>query len=474
MTSAKAGLFLPVFIILLAYLYSRRTDNVLRERLDQVLDGLLRAEKKVSVAPKTKVAVGFGGCMDVFVNATQFLQRFGAVPPESPAHHDVVRDQEGLEEVFAYFFRSGAAAERFVSDENLFKKVVEFTKSMPHARWTMGGNAPVMANRFASEGFEVFLGAKSTKNTKKYVHAGVTAVGGDQEHDDVHFVMEYDVGDIWGKYTATRANRFIIHSDDSNPTISALENFADALKGQSIDLLVVGGLQMLDNFPFRTGERQTRLKKLDDFLAAVPKKTMIHFEMASFTEEALLQDLGKHVLPYSDSLGANEQELPNLYSVLTGGKIVLLSDSNPRLAVVLDQMRAVFRALRERKPGKNQRRVTRLHIHTLAYQVILTVKGSSWKNTMSAAAKAALTAHRHTCGKLDIDTNDARMIMDDSFATSKNQGSRRISLDNNRPVSCWDEENYEICVAPVLVCTKILQTAGGGDNISSAGLVLQI
>jgi ADP-dependent glucokinase len=225
---------------------------------------------------------------------------------------------------------------------------------------------------------------------------------------------------------------------------------------------------------FFIGERQTRLKKLDEFLASVPKKTMVHFEMASFTEEALLHDIVKHVVPYADSLGANEQELPNLYSLLSGGKIVLLSDSNPRLAVVLDQIRAVFHVLQEQKLVKNQRSVTRLHIHTLAYQIILTVKGSRWKNSMSAAAKAALTAHRHTCGKADIDTSDARMIMDDSFATSKNQGSKRISLDNNRPVSCWDEENYEICVSPVLVCTKVKQTAGGGDNISSAGLVLQI
>lgn len=73
--------------------------------------------------------------------------------------------------------------------------------------------------------------------------------------------------------------------------------------------------------------------------------------------------------------------------------------------------------------------------------------------------------------------------MDDSFSTSIAAGSRRVPLDVEQPVSCWDEElnaaygdrfTVEICVAPVLVCTEAYQTAGGGDNISSAGLFLQI
>ena len=75
----------------------------------------------------------------------------------------------------------------------------------------------------------------------------------------------------------------------------------------------------------------------------------------------------------------------------------------------------------------------------------------------------------------------ATLIMDDSFSTSTKSGSR-IPLNENKPVSCWDE-NFNIdnklievqaCIAPVLVCTEASQTAGGGDNISSAGLVLQI
>ena len=84
--------------------------------------------------------------------------------------------------------------------------------------------------------------------------------------------------------------------------------------------------------------------------------------------------------------------------------------------------------------------------------------------------------------RLQVDIEKAKLIMDDSFSTSIAAGSRRVPLDVEQPVSCWDEElsggsdtfAVEICVAPVLVCTEAYQTAGGGDNISSAGLSLQI
>lgn len=80
-----------------------------------------------------------------------------------------------------------------------------------------------------------------------------------------------------------------------------------------------------------------------------------------------------------------------------------------------------------------------------------------------------------------MDVKKAALILDDSFSTSIIDGTR-IALDIDKPVSCWDEMlkvgledvSIQVCVAPVLVCTQAAQTAGGGDNISSAGLVLQI
>ena len=47
--------------------------------------------------------------------------------------------------------------------------------------------------------------------------------------------------------------RFIVHNDDNNPVLSSLEKFGSALKSFSPHLIIVSGLQMLDNFPFKPG-----------------------------------------------------------------------------------------------------------------------------------------------------------------------------------------------------------------------------
>ncbi len=49
--------------------------------------------------------------------------------------------------------------------------------------------------------------------------------------------------------------RYIVHSDDHNPYLDSMEEFAKKLVDFEPDLLVVGGLQMMDNFPFQAGKR---------------------------------------------------------------------------------------------------------------------------------------------------------------------------------------------------------------------------
>ena len=226
----------------------------------------------------------------------------------------------------------------------------------------------------------------------------------------------------------------------------------------------------------RAGEREARLALLESLLVdSSSKKTLTHFELASFVDEDLLSGLLQRVLPYSDSIGMNEQELPNLLSFAKFGNITMLSESYPRVATVLDQMREVYQLLR-----KKHGRVSRLHVHTLAFQAIMTRKTSKWKNTMSAAAHASLTANRYICGKQEVDVATSKLLLDESFSTTTDeQNASRVPFNPIKPVSCWDEDYGDgevvlICVAPNLVCTKIHQTAGGGDNISSAGLAFQI
>ncbi|KAL6113261.1 uncharacterized protein ACO6RY_11590 [Pungitius sinensis] len=481
----KYGPVVSLFVVLLAVWFRSPDDAVPDGRLDTVLSSLLRAEGKVGVndVAKPKVAIGFGGCVDLIVDGVMLLNKIGLTPIDQPLHHNYIENKVQLAESFAYFFAPGAAAERFMLNDTLFRELVEASRDLPGNRWAVGGNAPVMANRMASEGCNILLGGSFSPDFTDILSQHITVAGNIIEEPDIHLILEYPSGASWGQYTSRRANRYIVHSDDHNPYLDSMAEFAEKLKDFEPDLLVVGGLQMMDNFPFQAGERDALLSRLSGLMASSSPSIGVHFEMASFVEESIMEDLLHYVIPHADSLGMNEQELPNLLSLLKGSNITVLSDPNPRVATVLDQMREVYRIVNQRSKdgseesdtyGAKAKPLTRLHVHTLAFQAMIVTRGSQWKNTMSATAKASLTANRHVCGSDAIDPSKARLIMDDSFSISRQEGSQRIPLQESKPVSCWDEEDYEICVAPVLVCTEVYQTAGGGDNISAAGLVLQI
>lgn len=217
-------------------------------------------------------------------------------------------------------------------------------------------------------------------------------------------ILEYKAGDTWGPFTAPRANRYILHNDHNNPHLNSLEHLEQAIVDYKPDLFIISGIQMMDSYKFETGVREARLLKVNQQINNLKKQTLIHFEMASYVEIELLQQLRQYILPYVDSLGMNEQELDNLAQVLEHGRTTLASDWNPRVATTLDQMRKVFTILardyyRNATGVANTKRrmVTRIHLHTLAFQALLTVKDSKWKNTKLGAAKAALIAHRYVC-----------------------------------------------------------------------------
>lgn len=480
-SAIKAGTFISVLFLVIALFYRRQVDEVLKDRLNSILAGLVTVENECSVDTRPKVAVGYGACNDLFINAKELLKYDDAA--QNPEHFNYISSIEELLKTYAYFFRHGAAAERYISNDTLFDEIVDIASHAEGSRFALGGNAPVMATRFVVEGCEVLLAAVMTPKLQESLPKGVNVVGRDVKNDDIHLILEYKADEEWGIYKSPRANRFIVHNDDNNPLVSSLEEFDKLLKEFNPNLLVISGLQMMDNYPYPKGVREQRLLKIQDQMVVQLPNTRVHFEMASFAEAQLLYQLTQYIIPYADSLGMNEQELANLYNILLYGNISFVSDSIPRVATVLDQMREIFHLISTSRLNKeNTRQLTRLHVHTLAYQAILTVKNSPWKNSKAAAAKASLTANRHVCGSKEVDIEKAKLIMDDSFSTSIAAGSRRVPLDVEQPVSCWNEElnggfdrfAVEICVAPVLVCTEAYQTAGGGDNISSAGLFLQI
>jgi len=102
------GTFLTVLIVLAA-IYYRNTDDILQKRLLTLLHGLETLENKYIITRKPKVAIGYGVCTDVFIDAKHLLGYSDEIG--RPEHFDEINTELELLKSFAYYFRHGAAAE---------------------------------------------------------------------------------------------------------------------------------------------------------------------------------------------------------------------------------------------------------------------------------------------------------------------------------------------------------------------------
>lgn len=489
------------FVALFSIIFQAYFESGSLQNLALQIQALVQLESNHKIdfkVDKPRVVVAYGSCSDLtvravdFLNYTESLSNF-QVRDESD---DEIHTYDDFMRSFMFYFSKGAAAERYTPNKELFRSIVGAAKKQASHRWELGGNAPLMGTRFHLEGAQVLIASTMSKKQRTHLPDGVDVTEFNPSEDfvdDIHLILEYKTGDRFGEHEAPRANRYILHSDANNPMVTSLELLnVNAYKPQ---LFVVSGLQMLDNFPFKPPTvRSERLHSVKQQMTHVDPSTLIHFEMASFVEIELIEALLTNVVPFADSLGMNEQEVDNLVHVLETGRISLFADSNPRVATTLDQMRKIFKILNrnffsKRGGDGDVRMLSRIHIHTLAFQLLVNVKNSKWRNIKNAAAKSSLTAHRHVCQTSYVNPESALLILDDSFSTSadtqQTEGDarpKRVEFKLTDPAPCWNETiridahqlDVEICVSPVLVCREARKTVGAGDNISAAGLVLQI
>lgn len=480
-------------------------DDEEKVQLDLHLSSIFNKMVNIADQPlkKYKVAVGFGSCVDIFTDAIPLFESLNFEPPISkPKHYKVINNHKELTSGFSYFFTRGAASERYVSDDILFDKIVnQVDKINPNAKYALGGNAPVMANRLAKEGKlnnkqisngDIILAAQHSFefNKNNWMDEVIKFTGPKTNVADRHLILEYKTNEKFGnKLRSPRANRFIIHSDVHNPYLTGIDkNFELEFIKMNPDLLIISGLQMMDNIPYKSREERNGLiKKISEFCKE-HRETKTHFELASFVDQELVNEIIKEIIPYSDSIGCNEQELPNIYNALSGKELITVADSMPKVANILDILRQTFQILQTQK--SISRPTSRIHVHTLAYQAIIQLDDEAtekmWPNIRQSAAKASVTAVRHICQNDQVNENSIKILLDNSFRTSAEEGNesdsnpKRIFIDKSNPIACWKENDpvigkrIQICLAVGLVCTEVKQTAGGGDNISASALAAQL
>jgi len=72
-----------------------------------------RSHKRPALEPAPKVAIGYGACTDLQINATEFLERYYSrrIPAATTGSREIVNNEDELLQSFAYYFQNGAAAE---------------------------------------------------------------------------------------------------------------------------------------------------------------------------------------------------------------------------------------------------------------------------------------------------------------------------------------------------------------------------
>lgn len=99
MTYVKIVSLISIAVAVISLLYRKHsTDSA--DRLYPILTGLLRAEKKIHLHD-VKIALGFGGCKDIFVEAMPLFEKLNFEPPEMSKHFDSVETKEDISQLYS-------------------------------------------------------------------------------------------------------------------------------------------------------------------------------------------------------------------------------------------------------------------------------------------------------------------------------------------------------------------------------------
>ncbi|XP_070829235.1 ADP-dependent glucokinase isoform X1 [Chaetodon trifascialis] len=417
-----------------------------------------------------KVAVGVNACVDVVVSGVGLLQAL-AVDPGAGLNHEVLHSKEDLKEAFIHYMERGAAAERFFSDKEAFHRIARAAAEYPGAKLYVGGNAALIGQKLATypDLMVLLCGPVGPKLHEMLDEQIVVPPESLQQMDEFHLILEYKAGEQWGSTQAPQANRFIFSHDVSNGEMSSLETFVASLDEFQPDLVVLSGLHMMEGQGRELWEE--RLKEAVSAISDIPKDIPIHLELASMTDKDYMNSImHEQVMPIVSSIGLNEQELLFLSQAGDGPHADLASWKGiPDTGRVSDILLWILEQHGRSDPS-SEADLTRIHFHTLAYHILVTVDGY-WGNQAAAVMAGARVASSQSCGLQTVDVSKVELKAPLEFHSSHSEPREKLSLNPAQPVTVWRRGNVTFHLTPVLVCKQPLRTVGLGDAISAEGLV---
>lgn len=120
------------------------------EEWEKILNGLQKIVNiRESTINCTKIAIGYNSNLDLIVSGIEVLKNLNLKPISDFQDFMKISNLTQFHENFLYFFEKGIAGERYIDNPELFEKILESTINLKNKQWDIGGNAAIMANKFA-------------------------------------------------------------------------------------------------------------------------------------------------------------------------------------------------------------------------------------------------------------------------------------------------------------------------------------
>lgn len=286
--------------------------------------------------------------------------------------------------------------------------------------------------------------------------------------DEIHMILEYGKGEVWGKATAACANRVIFSHDESNAKLVALESFNDSLADFNPDLIVLSGAHLLDGQPRTFWER--RLADIGKVLDSIANSVPVHWELATVGDLDYFFHLSETLFPRIDSLGLNEQEL---LSAAKSAKADFDFNSIPKKPGI-EWISDLLHWLMKHYAKQDNSRLSRVHFHSLSFHIVATLSSGPWYNVQDGLVAGARVAGLQACDVTSFSLSNFELRMPLEFGLSKTHhqlSEKHYYASDGSHIVHWTRDGVDYYLSPVLVCRAPVKTVGLGDAISSLGLL---
>lgn len=301
----------------------------------------------------------------------------------------------------------------------------------------------------------------------------------------------YQKGDNLFGYESVRSNRFYLDIDPKGSTLKYVEDYEVALNNmknlnQSIHKHMFAGFQYME--AITKSEMKQRFLVIKDQWKALKESdplSEIHLEMAHFNYYYTIHYIIKHLFPFTDSFGLNEQEIVSAINQFIFYQNNERDDdvdenflASPSRLSIYESLQLLHKLI-AKYISKKFINITRVQYHTLGH-MITCFDPDVWDSTEDSLFKSGYVSANY-CNqyseqsKLPVcETHSIKTLnledLDNSFTRIHINSKYENSTTFVQYVKINDTKF--ICgIVSTPVCKHPSRLTGMGDNISSTGFV---